>query len=73
VTSGDFRLLSRDVMAFTLRASMLRRMQREVDDRVSTPRECPPAAREVSLFGWRAGGGLRRRRTRRRPARWCPR
>ena len=27
----------------------------------------------VSLFGWRADGGLRRRRTRRRPARWCPR
>jgi hypothetical protein len=42
-------------MAFTLHASLLRRMQREVDDRVSTPRECPPA-REVSLFGWRAGG-----------------
>ena len=33
----------------------------------------PPAAREVSLFGWRAGGGLLRRRTRRRPARLCPR
>jgi hypothetical protein len=34
---------------------------------------CPPAAREVSLLGWRAGGGLRRRRTRRRPVRLCPR
>ena len=33
---------------------------------------CPPAAREVSLLSWRAGGGLRRRRTRRRPVRLCP-
>ena len=37
------------------------------------PPGCPPAAREVSLFGWRAGVGLRRRRTRRRPVRLCPR
>jgi hypothetical protein len=44
-----------------------------IAERISTPRGCPPAAWEVSLFGWRAGGGLRRRRTRRRPARWCPR